>query len=220
MTLPIFPPASGANSLIGKAWPVKWSPQFFNQTLIAQSGAAITIGLAQYPLHNFELSFDVLRDFTSPNVLEWRRLMGFYLSLGGSLGRFLYTNPDDNFVNGQQVGTGDGTTTSFVITRGFGDGGYLPLFNEPVGQVDSFSSTPQVFVNGALQASGYTINTTTPGNNLLVFSVAPAAAAVITMTFNYFYVCRFTDDVVEWQNFAQGRWSLASLKFQSCRPGF
>ena len=113
MMLPVYPDAS---VLPGLGWSQKWSPEFFNmKTETTATGADIDLALAQYPLHNFELTYDFLRDkwFWSSASLEFKTMMGFFLMMSGSVGRFLFRNTDDHFVAAQAIGTGDGTTVTF-----------------------------------------------------------------------------------------------------------
>ena len=101
MTLPIFPLP------IGLGFNVSWSPVFFTQSQTTITGASIDVGLAAYPLYQFELTYDFLRDPAgAPVDSELQTMLGFYLSMGGSRGRFLYTNPDDNTRTGQAIATG------------------------------------------------------------------------------------------------------------------
>ena len=124
MTLPIYPPR---DLLPGLTYGSKWSPS-----------ADIDVGLAQYPLHDFELTYEMLRDgrnWGNGNALptlEFRTMMGFHLQIGGTLGRFLFKNVDDHQVFQNVIGTGDGVTTTFILTRTFGANGFTAT--EPVGQ--------------------------------------------------------------------------------------
>src|SRR5579864_8129003 len=121
MTLPKYPTSSAASSP-GLAINVKWSPVFFNQSYKALSGASIDIGLSAFPLHNFELSYNFLRG-KQPSFGELQELMGFYASMSGQNGRFLFDWPDDDVVVGQFLGTGDGVNNTFLLTRQLGTGG-------------------------------------------------------------------------------------------------
>ena len=224
---PLSPTVSGgdASFLRGFAFSVRWTPQFFNQTRTAQSGAAVTIGLAQYPLHQFELTYSILADFPGGTYAaanyEFRRLLGFYSQMQGSLGRFFFLNPDDFTVTDQFLGTGDGTTTTFVITRDIGD----PVLStgigrEPIGGIMSgLAGNPTVKINGSVTAA-YTIQQS-PANNTITFSSPPAPSAALTITLPFFYYyCRFVEDSLLLEKFSGNRWQAASVKLQSCRPGF
>lgn len=223
MTLPLFPRRTGTPSLPGQGWNVKWTPTFFNQSFKAANGANIDIALAAYPLHQFELTYDVLRDGTVDNdwgtsssiPFEWRRLMGFYMLVGGQAGRFLYFNEDDNAVTGQSLlpALGDGTTTVFTVVRSFGDISGGAFLTEPVGQVRSIN----VFDNGSPVSP--TLSTAIPGANTVTFGTPPMAGHAITADITYYYYCKFLEDAVTFEKFMAGRWLASSVKFMSCRAG-
>jgi uncharacterized protein (TIGR02217 family) len=211
MTLPVYP------ALVGLALPVKWTPRFYNMaTQTTASGADIDLGLAEYPLHDFELQYEFLRD--SGGAVEFKTLMGFVLQNGGAKGRFLFSNPDDKSVTAQGIGTGDGTTTAFTLVRSFGAGGFAGI--EPVGMAD-LTATFNVYVDGTLQTltTDYTIDQTTAGANTVNFVTAPASGAAITVDMTYFYYCKFPDDAEEFDKFMANLWSMSKIMLHSCRPG-
>lgn len=215
MALAVFP------TLPGRSVDLKWSPKHFNlPPAITDTGAAITLGTADTPLDDFELVYSFLRDnveASAYSATEFATMMGFWRSIGGSRGRFLFENPNDNAVTGQSVGTGDGTTTSFgPIMRTYGPAGYSST--EPVGQVNT-NKTVKVYLNGVLQGSGYSIDTSAPVNSLLTFTAAPGAGVAITMDFSFYYYCRFSDENMDFNRFLVDFYSLGTVKFESCRGG-
>lgn len=213
MTLPVYP---GPSLLPGLTYRSKWSPSFVNMpTATTASGADIDLGLAQYPLHDFELNYAFLR--STPTQLEFQTLMGFHLQMAGELGRFLFSNPDDFQVTANQIGTGDGTTTVFPITRTFGANGYTAT--EPVGQVDT-GSTLNVYVNDVLQPpSSYTISTASPLLNTVTFNTAPLAGKPITVDMSYFYYCKLHDNSNTFEKFMNNLFMLQKVTLHSCRAG-
>ena len=156
-TLPIFPA-----SVPGLGYTVKWTPTFFNQTIVTPSGAAIQSAFAAAPIHTFELTYVRLGDPSGPpSGSALQAMLGFYLALGGGNGRFLYFNPDDNTRVGQAIGTGDGVTTAFPIVRTYGAPGYQ--LTEPIGWCQDLtdplvSVSPKVYYDGVpqLRVNGYT----------------------------------------------------------------
>jgi uncharacterized protein (TIGR02217 family) len=211
MPLPIYP------TLPGLTYPVKWTPRFYNmETQTAGSGADIDLALADYPLHDFELQYDFLRD--ASGLTEFKTLFGFMLSIGGRSGRFLFSNPDDYTVTGQGIGEGDGATTTFTLIRSFGASGFVGI--EPIGQVDLLS-TFNVYVNGVLKTltTDYTVDQSVPGANVIIFTTAPAAAAAITVDMSYYYYCKFPDDAQEFDKIVAQLWQVSKVLLHSCRPG-
>ena len=214
MTLPVYP---GQSLLPGLTYGCKWSPAFINMpTATAANGADIDLGLAQYPLHDFELQYEFLRDDLSPS--EFKTLMGFFLQIGGTLGRFLFDNPDDDLVTGCQIGTGDGSTKLFTLTRFFGANGYGA--SEPVGQVNT-GATFNLYDNGVLKTLGtdYTRDTSTPCANTVTFGTAPANGHPITVDMSYFYYVKFADNSATFEKFMNRLWAVQKVALHSCRAG-
>lgn len=72
-----------------------------------------------------------------------------------------------------------------------------------------------VYDNGTLlDKTSYSI--TMP--NQLVFVVAPSAAHAITADFQFFYVCHFTTDSQDYEEFASRLWTLQKCEFESIIP--
>ncbi len=222
MTLPVYP---GRDLLPGLAFNAKWSPTFFNmEPAVAATGAQIDLGLAQYPLHDFELTYEFLRDGpraggSALTQLEFRTLMGFHLQLAGTLGRFLFRNPDDHQVWQNPIGTGDGTTTVFTLTRTFGANGYFGT--EPVGQVDA-GAPFEVYLNGSstpVNPSLYTLSTANPCANTITFGAAPGNGQAIAVDTSYFYYCKLAANSNTFEKFMDRLWLLNKITLHSCRPG-
>lgn len=158
-------------------------------------------------LYEFEVGFDGLAADAVQNpglaAQSLQSIMGLYLQCCGALGEFLYTDPNDDGATNQFIATGDGTTTQFKFTRSIG------AATDPVGYVTSVAS---VTLNG-VSVSNWTLI----APNILSFSTAPAAGALVAASFAYAFVCRFLDDSLEFENFMQNLWSAKSVKFRSVR---
>jgi len=220
MALSTFP---GATVLPGLAYSSKWTPLFFNlDTAKASSGAEIDLGIAQYPLHQFEISFDFLHDWSyrsATESLEYKTLFGFVLQQGGSIGRFLYQNPDDYSVTQQPIGTGDGTTTTWQLMRTYGANGFG--LAEPVGVVDLASPFNAYLAGNStpMAPAGYSVNTTNPCLQTITFTSAPAAGAAIAVDMSYAYYCKFDANNFPFEKFLDRLWNLNKLVIRSCRAG-
>lgn len=232
MTLPIYPPAP---DLPGLGYSVFWTPEFFNApSAIAVSGASIDLALASTPLHTFELIYNFVRDGTPLPAgghpafysnSEFKELMGFFLQMQGTPGRFLFSNPDDYFVTSQYVATANGTDRNyFPIQRRFGGGAHQFVGTEPVGYVDT-SNTVNVYLDTGggpvLKVYGvdYTIDQTMPCNQRIQFTNPPANGAVISIDCQYFYYCRLLDNKVTFEKYLNGIWRVQKVTIQSCRQG-
>jgi len=201
MAPPPFP------QLAGQGWSVHKKPVF--STLVAShvSGREVRDALYQNPIWEFELVFDGLDSsaagYPGLGAYSLQSLMGLFLQCQGRLGTFLYADPTDNSVTQQRIGIGDGTTTSFTLTRTLGG------FTEPLSWVTGV--TP--YLNGVLQTSGFQLN----APNVLTFASPPGSGADIKASCSYAFQCRFDDDAADFEQFMQNLWKVDSLKFRSVR---
>jgi hypothetical protein len=201
------PPAFPA--LPGLGWSVHKRPSFSTRVANHVSGREVRAALYTFTLYEFELTFDGLDSngtYVGLTANSLQSLMGFYLSVQGQFGTFLYADPSDDIVTGQLLGQGDGATTSFTCLRALGS------FAEPVGWVTSLTN---VYLNGVAQPSS-TYSLTQP--NTLVFNSAPGAGAELSADFSYAFVCRFLEDAEDFEEFISGLWQVKSLKFRSVKP--
>ena len=201
-TPPTFP------NLIGQGWSVHKRPTFSTRVAGHVSGREVRDPLYAHTLYEYELVFNALTssasDFATLGANSLQELMGFFLTMQGQYGTFLYDDPGDNAVTTQALGTGDGTTTNFTFVRTLGG------FSESVGWV---TGTPTIYLDGAAQTRGYTI---TPPN-IVTFSSAPASGVAVTADFTYAFQCRFLDDAMDFENLAQNLWAVKVVKFRSVK---
>lgn len=207
---PVYP------TLIGLTFNVMWTPQFSNMpTQKMASGAELDLALSKQPLHQFELTYDFLRDQFGQT--EFRTLMGFFLRLQGNVGRFLFSNPDDNTVVAQVIDTTDGAKHAFQLVRTFGAGANSGT--EAVGYVD-LTQTFNVYLDAVLQApSTYSVLTTEPVNQQVDFLSTPAAGKQITVDMTYYYYCKFLDPAITFEKFLHQVWLNKKVTLQSNRAG-
>jgi hypothetical protein len=205
---------------------VIWRPKNLNfDPQQHTSGREVIVQAASLPLHEFEIIYNMLRGIgTYPTTPELQTLMAFYLQNGGALTPFQYKNPYDYIVLGQTVSPFMGSTTSYLLTRTFGAGGYAST--EPIGFVDVSLAAPilnghanfNVYFNGVLQSSSaYTIDYSTfsgtnltgggAGQVLLNFGSAPSGPVTVDMS--YLYFCRFGDDSLDFEELL---WNLFTIK--------
>ena len=176
---PVFP------SLPGQGWSVHKKPKW--STIIAPhvSGREVRFAHYEYPLWEFELTFDGLgSDSVSyPGLVRAIAAEpdGTVPAMPGAIRHVPLHDPTDNSVPGQIFATGDGSTTSFAFARVLGG------FVEPVGWVTSVS---QVTSAALRKVPGWSV--VTPSS--LVFTTAPASGALIGAYFGYAFECRFDDD--------------------------
>jgi uncharacterized protein (TIGR02217 family) len=199
-------------ALPGLAWSVTKSPTFQTRIQRAASGRELRALDYPYPLWQFTLVFDFLRDNPAAGFDELRTLMGFFMLCQGAFGTFLFQDPSDDRVSGQQIGTGDTLRTVFQLQRTMGEtlpgGGFL----EPILAPNVVSA---VYFNGIIQdPAGYSVDSMT---GLVTFNTAPGSGLIITADYSYYFRCRFVDDSYAFENFMFRLWQLKKLTFISVR---
>jgi len=129
-----FPGSPGSPaSLPGLAFSVHKRPRFSTIVHPAQSGVTVRSAQMQYPIWEFEFTYEFITDDRSLGQSSLQSLMGFFLSRQGGFDTFLLKdsqNDDYRVVNGV-IGLADGVTTQFSFKRVLGG------FSEKVGQVDT-----------------------------------------------------------------------------------
>ena len=199
-------------ALPGLAWSVTKSPTFQTRIQRAVSGRELRALDYPYPLWQFTLVFDFLRDNPAAGFDELRTLMGFFMLCQSAFRTFLFQDPSDDRVSGQQIGTGDTLRTVFQLQRTMGKtlpgGGFL----EPIVAPNVVSA---VCFNGIVQdPAGYSVD---PMTGLVTFNIAPGSGLIITADYSYYFRCRFIDDSYAFENFMFRLWQLKKLTFISVR---
>jgi hypothetical protein len=205
--IPVFP-------ALPQGYPFKIAPGFETVEGTTKSLREMRTPQRTLPLWDFEILFEELRDQGQNETpfapfagfTQFEQLVQLWLMMYGQMGNFAFNCPYDNSRTMQAIGTGDGTTTTFTIVRTWGYGGVT--FTEPVGLPNVITA---VYLNGSELTSPFW----STDRNKIIFNTAPAAGVAITMTFSYYYVCRFVEDEQDFEEFSRGRWTLPSLKFQS-----
>jgi uncharacterized protein (TIGR02217 family) len=201
-TPPSFP------SLPGLAWSSHKKPITSTRVAMHVSGREVRVGLYAVALYEFEVMFDGLASsaqFPGLGVNSLQTLMGFFLQCQGQLNTFLFTDPTDSILVGQDIGIGDGATQAFVMSRTLGG------WNEPVGWVTALTN---VYLNGVVQASGVSL----VAPNTLQFVTAPGSGVAITADFTFAFVCRLLADQYDFEQSMKNWWALKSLTFRSVKP--
>lgn len=192
-------------SFAGQKWPLTRTTLHSTTIKTAVSGREYRTQNWSYPKYEWKFDFEVLRETGA--FTELRQLMGFINARGGSFDSFLFTDPDDNAVTAQTIGTGDGSNKNFQLARTWG--GYV----EPIYDANG---TVLIYVNGALQTitTHYTISST----GLVVFVTAPPAAQLVTATFSFYWRARFMKDGHDFNQQMQDLWDMRGLGFITTKP--
>ncbi len=195
-------------ALRGFTYPVIKKAVFSNITQESVSGIKKRIANWTYPRWQYEIPAEFLLDGQG-GVEDLQTLVGFFLSRQGSFDSFLFDDPDDDFIAGQELASGDGATRAFQLVRAYGG------FGEPMYNIKE-APVAVVYLNGAAQASSaYSIGYTDSG--LLTFSAAPAAGVVISADFGYYRRCRFQEDTSEFDKFMNQLWEHKGIKIETVK---
>ena len=127
---------------------------------------------------------------------DMQTVLAFFEERRGRFHSFLWRDGLDYSSNGgdgaptpldQSIGTGDGTTTTFQLTKTYGASfdPYLRAITKPV------AGSVRIAVAGMEAMSGWSVDTLT---GLVTFTSAPAAAAAITAGFLFDVPVRFDID--------------------------
>lgn len=206
-----------------EGFPIKLSIVMDTVIGTTKSLREVRVAQQQVPLWDIEIPFEELRDKTQnqvpyqpfvypENFIQFEELCQLWLSMYGQTNVFAFDAPWDNSRSDQFIGTGDGTSYIFPIYRTWGTG--LTATLQPIGMVN------EIF---EVQVGGVTVPDTeyTAIRNKLYFVDAnginypPEAGLPITMTFSFYYVCRFVEDEQDFEEFAKNRWKVPSLKFRA-----
>lgn len=202
MSVQVFPSLPG----LGFSWVRK--PIWSTLKQRSVSGKRSALALWSYPLYEWELTYEFIRSAAA--TPEWQQLQAFFNSRQGAFDTFLLTDPDDNSVAAQALGTGDGVTRDFQLVRALG--GYVEPILAP--NVITYIKKAGVTVDPA----DYTVSpwgTTTPGN--INFDTAPANGAAITASFSYYFPVEFLEDQMEFEKFMNQLWELKSVGLRSIK---
>lgn len=206
MALPLFP-----NNLLGLSFGTKKTPIWQTQVRQAANGKEVRKTNWTYPRYKFQLSYEFLRDNVNA---EYQTLVGFCNSMQGQFGAFVFNDIDDYTVTDQAIGVGDGSTLEFPLVRAYG--GYI----EPVQYAAAITNVKKngVTLTHVTDWEEVTIGTGWGGGvNAIGLTVAPAIGDIITASFSYYYVCRFTQDEFEFSKMMQNFFELPQIEFESVK---
>lgn len=184
-----------------EGWQHEGGPGYQTDVITMDSRQDRRVQRSQNPERSYLVRFDA----NSPEQV--RQVLDFYVARGGLANSFNYFDPRDHhsaatagqikfaddvvLPSDQNIGVGDGTTTTFQLVKRYQDGGgsHVRSIRKPI------SGTIRVAVDGVEKTIGvdFTVNVTT---GVVTFMSAPSAAAVITAGFK-FYVPVFFGEAVD-----------------------
>jgi uncharacterized protein (TIGR02217 family) len=206
---PSPPPTAGSYptfpSLATLAWSVYIKPKF--STLVAGhvSGRETRTQRFAKPYFDIELTYEVLR--ADPAYSELQTIAGFFEENTGENEPFWIAPPGLSAVAGQAIGIGDDSTTSFPLVASIG--GYSsPVYGTP--------GVSAVYLNGVAQSSGWSASADyLPA---ITFTTAPASGVAITADFGVLWLCRFANDVQDFEEFMSMLFEFRTLRLMTVRP--
>jgi hypothetical protein len=229
MSLPVFP------ALAGITFPNLKTSEF--NTLIQDSPNKMDTRISQTrnPYWHWEAVLDFVDDTVSLTPTEAEILRGFQLSLGGSAGDFLYTDPTDHSV-GPALITGVPNVNAELQVVSDGTNYFSPIQRLMGGfaeDITDLNGAITVYDNAVLKTLGtdYTVQgpgLAVSGSSFMGMYLAWAAAPTgpVSVAFNFYFRSRLESDSMDFEQFASQIWTLGgsssrlgseSLKFCSSR---
>ena len=114
-------------------------------------------------------------------------LVAFFRARKGRAHGFRFKDWTDFKATAQALGTGNGTITTFQLIRTYSSGGATDVrtITKPV------AGTVKVYLAGVLQASGWSVNTTT---GIITFTTAPGNGVAVSADYEFDVPVRFDTD--------------------------
>ncbi len=191
--LPVFPLLPGVTPDPEK------TPSWSTKVLRASAGNERRTAQWPYPIWNFTLRHEVIRD--RPNIDEIHGIWELFNTVQGQFGTFLFLDQNDYLVTREGLGVGDGSNRTWQLNRA------IRYWTEPL--LCPFGVL--VYVDGA--SVGFTLGV----GGVVTLSAPPASGAVVSWSGGFFYPCRFTQDDLTLKAIAAQLWSNDGLKFCSVR---
>jgi len=145
-------------------------------------------------------------DLQNKDQAYFDAVQAFFLVVGGQADAFRLFDHKDNKATAQTIGTGDGTTTTFQLTKTYSSGGrsYVRTVTKPITadvidfQGNALPNTVVIKDNGTALTltTDYTVDETT---GLVTFVTAPTNGHALTADFQFHFPVRFTTDELKAQ---------------------
>jgi hypothetical protein len=201
-TVPEFPTLALGPTL---SWSVHIKPKF--KTAIGQHVGGRETRTQQFanPYFDVDLTYDLLR--ADAAHFELQAIAGFFEQASGEAASFWVAPPGLSAVTGQAIGVGDGSETVFPLVASIG-----PY----TGPVYGTSSVAAVYLNGVAQPNGWSVSSGYQPE--ITFTSAPSAGVGIAADFGVLWLCRFAEDVQDFEEFMTMLWALRTVRLVTVRP--
>ena len=179
------------------------------------------------PLWEWDLTYELLRDgFRMGRAFdELKQIEGCFLACSGSLIGMSFYDEDDHTAVQSGLGTTDGMTTAFTLIRYRGTvrEGESYIGSETIGLLDTTQAF-NLYVDGSptpVEVSdptyGYSLNTSTPKRQQVIFNSAPPTGHKLTCDLSWLYYVRFQADSQDLEKFMHQLWGLKQVTLCSLR---
>lgn len=145
--------------------------------------------------------WDISVKFWKLTDAEYRTIMGFVALLKGAHKPFFWLDPEDYQETGIQLPKNTDGSYQCVMKMG--------NYVEAVEYVDQLS----VYVDGVLKSS----STYSVSGGAIMFSTAPAASAIVTATYRYYWKVHIPADGISIDHIFKNFKQTGTLKFESWR---
>ena len=139
-------------------------------------------------------------------IAELQAIAGFFAQVSGQDEPFWIAPPGLSAATGQAIGIGDGLTTVFPLVASIGS---------YTGPVFGTSAVPAVYLNGVAPPAGWTVSS--GYLPVITFTSAPTAGAAVTADFDILWLCRFAEDVQDFEEFMTMLWMLRTVRLMTVR---
>lgn len=182
------------------SWESRSGPGFRTNVIKVESGLEQRVGRWEFPLWRFNMAYGI-KSYT-----DLAAVARHYLARRGALNTFpvqdpldFHSNPTDPTweaaagVRDQNIGTGDGVTTTFQLRKTYTSGptSLIRKITKPL------ATTVKIWVDGVLKTEGvdYTVDLIT---GVVTMVVAPAAGKLVDASFQFDVVGRYGEEVDDW----------------------
>jgi hypothetical protein len=201
-TPPEFPTLALGPAL---AWSVHIKPKFKTEIGQHVTGRETRTQRSANPYFEIDLTYDILRSDLAD--LELQAIAAFFELAGGAAAPFWVEPPGLSVATGELIGAGDGSQTVFPLAVSIGS--YTgPVYGTP--------GVAAIYLDGAAQPAGWSVSSGyLPA---ITFTAAPGTGASITADFGVLWLCRFAEDVQDFEEFMTMLWTLRTVRLVTVRP--
>jgi uncharacterized protein (TIGR02217 family) len=194
------------------SWGASGGPKFRTHVIATDSGDEARVQTWQFPLCTYKLTRDLY------NQVDHEKLLAFWRLMGGRATGFRFKDWMDYKGASETIGAGDGLTTNFQLSKKYTFADSVTGVSQTITRVikKPVPGTLSMKLNGVVQASGWSVNTST---GLVSFVTAPASGAIVmAAAFEFDVPVRFAnDDLQVAVDKSYGTYSWSTMGFDEVR---